>query len=104
MSFAERFASLPTGAKLLLILTVAILPIGIALVWLGQIPGQEQEWRQVYAPGSPQARVPRDWKEALNMPLFVPLSQTDKRALLAFLRALTDERFRHETSELAKTP
>src|SRR5207302_7113843 len=36
MSFAERFAKLPTGAKLLLILTAAILPIGIALVWIGE--------------------------------------------------------------------
>ena len=30
MSFADRFAKLSTGAKLLLILTAAILPIGIA--------------------------------------------------------------------------
>jgi two-component sensor histidine kinase len=36
MSFADRFASLSTGAKLLLILTAAILPIGIALVWIGE--------------------------------------------------------------------
>src|SRR5437762_14306824 len=36
MSLAGRFASLPTGAKLLLILTVAILPIGIALTWIGE--------------------------------------------------------------------
>jgi two-component sensor histidine kinase len=35
MSFAERFARLPTAAKLLLILTLAILPIGIALTWIG---------------------------------------------------------------------
>ena len=33
---AERFASLPTAAKLLLILTAALLPIGIALVWFAQ--------------------------------------------------------------------
>ena len=35
MSAADRFARLSTAAKLLLILTVAILPIGLALVWLG---------------------------------------------------------------------
>ena len=31
---AERFAALPTAAKLLLILTAVLLPIGIALVWV----------------------------------------------------------------------
>ena len=36
MSLAERFARLPTAAKLFLILTIAILPIGLALVWIGQ--------------------------------------------------------------------
>ena len=36
MSVADRFARLPTAAKLLLILTAAILPIGIALTWLGE--------------------------------------------------------------------
>ena len=36
MTAAERFARLPTGAKLLLILSAVLLPIGIALVWLGQ--------------------------------------------------------------------
>src|SRR5512141_509592 len=36
MSFADRFAKLPTGAKLLLILTAGILPIGIALTWVGE--------------------------------------------------------------------
>jgi len=35
MTFAERFARLPTGAKLLLILTAALLPIGLALAWIG---------------------------------------------------------------------
>jgi len=33
---ASRFASLPTAAKLLLILTAALLPIGVALTWLGE--------------------------------------------------------------------
>ena len=32
---ADRFARLPTGAKLLLILTAVLLPIGIALTWIG---------------------------------------------------------------------
>lgn len=34
MSVAERFSRLPTAAKLLLILTAALLPIGIALAWM----------------------------------------------------------------------
>ena len=33
---ANRFAALPTAAKLLLILTAALLPIGIALVWVAE--------------------------------------------------------------------
>src|SRR3954468_7195765 len=33
---ARRFGSLPTAAKLLLILTAALLPIGVALTWLGE--------------------------------------------------------------------
>lgn len=36
MSTAERFAGLPTAAKLLLILTAVLLPIGIALTWIAQ--------------------------------------------------------------------
>lgn len=36
MTAAERFARLPTAAKLLFILTAVLLPIGIALVWLGE--------------------------------------------------------------------
>src|SRR3954462_6777269 len=36
MSVADRFARLSTAAKLLLILTAAILPIGIALTWIGE--------------------------------------------------------------------
>ena len=36
MSAAERFERLPTAAKLLLILTAVLLPIGIALAWLGE--------------------------------------------------------------------
>lgn len=36
MSALERFRRLPSAAKLFLILTAAILPIGLALVWIGQ--------------------------------------------------------------------
>lgn len=36
MTMMERFARLPTAAKLLLILTAAILPIGLGLTWLGE--------------------------------------------------------------------
>ena len=36
MTFAQRFARLPTAAKLLFSLTAVLLPIGIALAWLGE--------------------------------------------------------------------
>lgn len=36
MTAAERFERLPTAAKLLLILTAVLLPIGVALAWLGE--------------------------------------------------------------------
>jgi two-component sensor histidine kinase len=36
MSLGERFARLSTASKLFLILTAAILPIGIALTWVGE--------------------------------------------------------------------
>ena len=36
MSAGERFGRLPTAAKLLLILTAVLLPIGIALAWIGE--------------------------------------------------------------------
>ena len=36
MTAAERFQRLPTAAKLLLILTALLLPIGVALAWLGE--------------------------------------------------------------------
>ena len=35
MTMAERFQRLPTGAKLLLILTAVLLPIGVGLAWIG---------------------------------------------------------------------
>jgi two-component sensor histidine kinase len=36
MTAAERFARLPTAAKLLLILTAVLLPIGVVLTWVGE--------------------------------------------------------------------
>jgi two-component sensor histidine kinase len=36
MTLAERYSRLPTGAKLLLILTAVLVPIGVALAWLGE--------------------------------------------------------------------
>lgn len=36
MTLAERFERLPTAAKLLLILSAVLLPIGIALTWIGE--------------------------------------------------------------------
>src|SRR5688500_5199864 len=36
MTTAERYAALPTAAKLLLILSAVLLPIGAALVWLAE--------------------------------------------------------------------
>ena len=36
MTLTERFARLPTAAKLLLILSAVLLPIGIALTWIGE--------------------------------------------------------------------
>ena len=36
MTLAERFARLPTAAKLLLILSAVLLPIGLALTWIGE--------------------------------------------------------------------
>ena len=37
MTARDRFARLPTAGKLLLILTAVLLPIGVALAWLGEI-------------------------------------------------------------------
>jgi two-component sensor histidine kinase len=43
MSMAERFARLPTAAKLLLILTAVLLPIGLALAWMGETAIREAD-------------------------------------------------------------
>src|SRR5881397_589207 len=55
MSAAERFARLPTAAKLLLILTALLLPIGIALAWLGE-QGIGQANRALVGRNEDQAR------------------------------------------------
>src|SRR5579884_1863895 len=36
MTIADRFVRLPTGAKVLFILTAVLLPIGLALAWMGE--------------------------------------------------------------------
>lgn len=43
MNLAERFARLPTRAKLLLILTAVLLPIGLALAWMGEAGIQQAD-------------------------------------------------------------
>ena len=43
MTLRERFARLPTAAKLLLILTAVLLPIGLALTWFGESRIQQAE-------------------------------------------------------------
>src|SRR5438270_3409339 len=55
MSAAERFERLPTAAKLLLILTAVLLPIGIALAWLGET-GIRQANRALEGRDEDQAR------------------------------------------------
>jgi two-component sensor histidine kinase len=42
-TLAQRYAALPTAAKLLLILTAALLPIGLALVWVAQTGAHEAD-------------------------------------------------------------
>ncbi len=56
MSASQRFARLPTAAKLLLILTAAILPIGIALTFIGQ-SGIQQANSALEGRGQDQARA-----------------------------------------------
>src|SRR5438477_1021481 len=36
MTAGERYSRLPTAVKLLLILTIVLLPIGVALIWIGE--------------------------------------------------------------------
>jgi len=52
----ERFSRLPTAGKLLLILTAVMLPIGIALIWLGE-SGIRQGNSALLQRGDDQARI-----------------------------------------------
>lgn len=56
MTAGERFARLPTAAKLLLILTAVLLPIGIALAWMGD-SGIRQASSALEARNQDQARA-----------------------------------------------
>src|SRR3982751_2755870 len=56
MRFTRRFARLPTAAKLLVILTAVLLPIGIALAWLGE-SGIRQANAALEAHNEDQARA-----------------------------------------------
>lgn len=68
MTLAGRFARLPTAAKLLLILTAVLLPIGIALAWVGEsgirqanaaLEGREQDQSRA-AVGSLESLIARN--------------------------------------------
>lgn len=61
---ARRFAALPTAAKLLLILTALLLPIGIALTWLGE-SGIRQANDALHGRSEDQARTASRSIEAL---------------------------------------
>lgn len=56
MSAAERFARLPTAAKLLLILTAVLLPIGIALALIGE-SGMRSANRAIAGQAEDRARI-----------------------------------------------
>ena len=64
MTLAERFARLPTAAKLLLILTAVLLPIGIALAWLGE-SGIRQANAALEGRSQDQSRAAADGIESL---------------------------------------
>src|SRR5690348_1330371 len=64
MTAAERLARLPTGAKLLLILTAVLLPIGIALVWFGET-GIRQANDALKGRAEDQSRAAADGMESL---------------------------------------
>lgn len=64
MTLATRFQRLPTAAKLLLILTAALLPIGIALVWLGE-SGIRQANQALKGRAQDQSRAAAEAMESL---------------------------------------
>ncbi|HVU30045.1 MAG TPA: histidine kinase dimerization/phosphoacceptor domain -containing protein [Sphingomicrobium sp.] len=64
MTAAERFGRLPTAAKFLLILTAVLLPIGIALVWLGE-SGIQQANEALKGRAEDQSRAAAEGMESL---------------------------------------
>ncbi len=64
MSATERFARLPTAAKLLLILTAVLLPIGLALVWVGESGIRQANWN-LRQRGSDNSRLAASAVESL---------------------------------------
>lgn len=64
MTMAERFARLSTTAKLLLILTAVLLPIGLALAWMGEA-GIRQADRAMAGRAQDQARAAAQAIESL---------------------------------------
>src|SRR3954468_20164113 len=56
MRLTQRFARLPTAAKLFVILTAVLLPIGIALAWIGE-SGIRQANRALSGRNEDQARA-----------------------------------------------
>ena len=61
---ARWFATLPTAAKLLLILTAALLPIGIALTWVGE-SGIREANAALYGRSQDQAKATSSAIESL---------------------------------------
>lgn len=64
MTARERFARLPTAGKLLLILTAVLLPIGVALAWLGEI-GIRQANSALLQRSDDQSRIAANSVESL---------------------------------------
>lgn len=64
MSAAARFGRLPTAAKLLLILTAVLLPIGIVLMWLGE-SGIQQANHALHGRAQDQSRAAAEGLEGL---------------------------------------
>src|SRR3982751_1673269 len=60
----RRFATLPTAAKLLLILTALLLPMGIALTWVGE-SGIRQANEALRGRSTDQAKVAAGATESL---------------------------------------
>jgi two-component system, sensor histidine kinase PdtaS len=96
MTMAARFARLPTAAKLLLILTAVLLPIGAALTWLGEsgirqsneaLEGRTQDQERAAAEGI-QGLVARN-ALALRVAANGALSQGPEQACARAQRSLT---------------